>query len=140
MSDAGGYNSYLNVYLNNGNGTFRPGQKYPATGSVTDFALADVDGDGKLDIVAINGGATLDVLRGRGDGTFNSPVSYDNGRYPQRILLSDVNGDGKPDILTTTNYFSYNDVTVTLNRGDGRSAFGTSTRRATRPTPPRLAT
>ena len=119
LTDAGGSNSYVNIYLNNGNGTFRPAQPYSVSGSVTDFAVADINSDGRPDIVAITSGSTLDVLTGAGNGTFGGPVSYDNGRYPQRLAIADVNGDGKPDILTTTNYFSYNDVSVTLNAGNG---------------------
>ena len=53
-------------------------------------AVADFDGDGKLDFAAINegwsmGGAypKVTVLKGAGDGTFGNPDSFDIGTNPR---------------------------------------------------------
>jgi hypothetical protein len=76
--------------------------------------LRDLNGDGRLDIVAVND--DVSVLLGAGDGTFAAPV-----HYPVTPLgafspaLGDLNGDGKPDIVVSTG----NGISVLLNQGDG---------------------
>lgn len=73
--------------------------------------LADVDGDGHLDLVG-GGDGVLKIFHGRGDGTFDtSPivtVDYTNGStaespgagtYVGPYACLDLNGDGIPDIV-----------------------------------------
>ena len=68
------------------------------------MALADVNGDGKPDIVvAIIGSNTVGVLLGNGNGTFQDQQAFATGVNPSSVALGDVNGDGKPD-LVVTNY------------------------------------
>lgn len=98
---------------------------YPV-GSLRDSSLpiiaaADVDGDGRLDLVASNWvprEATFAVLRNRGDGRFASAVLHEFGVVPFRLALADVDGDGAPDVITATN-FSGPWINVFRNRGDG---------------------
>ncbi len=110
----------LSVLLGNGDGTFHSGATYSSGGTHTEsVAVADVNGDGKLDIVATNGDSgTVAVLLGNGDGTFQPVVTYDSGgSTPFSVAVADVNGDGKPD-LVVTNSFS-DTVGVLLGNGDG---------------------
>jgi hypothetical protein len=58
-----------------------------------EFVACDIDGDGKLDIVA--GAAWLENL---GDGTFK-PHIIGEGFQAARVAVADFNGDGRPDIL-----------------------------------------
>jgi len=62
--------------------------------------LADVDGDGRADILlAENAGAgRLIVLRNEGEGRF-SPHVITQGKPIRGARAVDVNGDGRPDIL-----------------------------------------
>lgn len=87
-------------------------------------ALADVNGDGKPDLVVTNiNSSSVGVLLGNGDGTFQAVVTYDSGPSdPTGVVIADVNGDGKPDLLVA-NYCSTScangSVAVLLGNGDG---------------------
>lgn len=110
----------LTVYLNNGDGTFQTGVYYSAgTESVdnTDASIApqavtiaDVNGDGKNDIVSSNPkGGDVTILLGNGDGTVNVPtVGYSTGGNPKTsALVADFNGDGLADIIVPDDEFSF---------------------------------
>ncbi len=60
----------MSVLLNLGNGTFAPAVSYAAGESTSSVAAADVDGDGKPDLVTANGGGNASVLLNLGNGTF----------------------------------------------------------------------
>ena len=68
---------------------------------VPPFAIADFNGDGKLDIVLAPGGvppAPLQLLLGNGDGTFRQGPSLSIASPTYGIAVGDFNGDGKPDL------------------------------------------
>jgi hypothetical protein len=119
-SNGGCESGTVSVLLGNGDGTFQTAVTYGTGGIYADsVAVADVNGDGKLDVVAGNyGSSDVDVLLGNGDGTFQTAVTYDSGgSNPYSGAVADVNGDGKPDILVA-NHGSSN-VGVLLGNGDG---------------------
>ncbi|MGA2019216.1 MAG: FG-GAP-like repeat-containing protein [Candidatus Sulfotelmatobacter sp.] len=110
----------LTVYLNNGDGTFQTGVYYSAGTESLDstvayisplaVTIADVNGDGKNDIVSSNhDGGDVTILLGNGDGTVKVPtVGYGTGGFPRTsALVADFNGDGFADIIVPDYEFSF---------------------------------
>jgi len=121
----------VGVLLGNGDGTFQTPITYPTNNNGQFVVLADVNGDGKLDIVLADecsdsnctSGAVI-VMLGNGDGTFQPGVSYNSGGlYALGLAVGDTNGDGKLDIMVTNECQSNSDcsgsVGVLLGNGDG---------------------
>ncbi|MFY9558990.1 MAG: FG-GAP-like repeat-containing protein, partial [Terriglobales bacterium] len=85
---------------------FKPAQNYRVGGGVTSAAVADLNGDGKPDLVVTSGAGGNDghgvvtVLLGTGDGTFHRLTGFDSGAgFATSVAVADVNGDGKPDLV-----------------------------------------
>jgi hypothetical protein len=115
----------VGVLLGNGDGTFRAAETYGTGGrGVVSVAVADVNGDGKPDVVVANACAssncietTVGVLLGNGDGTFQGVVTYaSGGNQGTSIAVADVNGDGNPDLLVV---HESSQLGVLLGNGDG---------------------
>src|SRR6202044_788830 len=112
VADQGGDDVY--VMLGNGDGTFQAAVPYPTTAESHMIALGDFTGDGKLDIVNIEGTSTqgvvcdcVEVLPGNGDGTFGAPVTtpvpYNITGFT--IATGDFNEDGKLDLAVGGGFF-----------------------------------
>ena len=108
----------ISIYMGNGDGTFQPPEVIEVGTWPVGVAVADLSGNGKLDIVTANKAAgTVSVLMGNGDGTFQAPVDYAVGSDPQSVAVADLTGDGIPDIVTAN--YGGNTVSVLLGNGDG---------------------
>lgn len=101
-------NHQINVALGNGDGTFGPPLSYGIPHDAGTPIVADVNGDGKLDLV-IPGyfwGLSyqhLALALGNGDGTFGSATLYplpDGPFAPGFVAAGDFNSDGKTDLAT----------------------------------------
>lgn len=104
----------VSVLLGNGDGTFQPavttatGASGPLPGVGSQFplsvAVADVNGDGKPDLLVPNRNTTgpngVLLLLGNGDGTFQAAMFYDSGgEWPEAVATADVTRDGKSDLV-----------------------------------------
>ncbi len=133
-----GTNGGVGVLLGNGNGTFQPAVPYSAAFGVASVTAADVNADGKMDLLlATNCGSAgsytgcVGVLSGNGDGTFAAAVTYTSGGFsPTSIAVHDVNGDSKLDVvvahcgLISDNACGTGNAGVLLGNGDGTFAAG----------------
>jgi len=133
---ATGNNSVLNndyaeisVLLGTGGGKFGRDSRVHCKGdssqSVTALATADVNGDGKADIIATQSDGEhsyVCVLLGNGDGTFQNPLIQTVGSNQAHTFLvslgvGDFNGDGKVDVAVADD--TAGSVYILLGKGDG---------------------
>lgn len=94
---------FVSILPNDGNGDFSSGQAatYATGDTVNDVAVADIDGDGALDIVTTNlVDDSISLLSGDNAGGFASAINYNVGNAPRAVALGDINGDSQQDIVT----------------------------------------
>jgi len=81
-------------------------------------AVADLNGDGILDIVSVDTqNNAIRVLLGKANGTFQNPVSYATGNGPSGLVIRDLQGTFFQSIAVA-NYID-GTVSVFLNNGNG---------------------
>lgn len=128
VANAGSENSdsgTIAVLLGDGHGDFHPApdSPFPSGHLPNDIAIADMNGDGNLDLVIANHQSPfLRVFLGDGHGGFHlapgSPIDVHSNPHPHGIAVADFNSDGKPDVATDS--WGNNQIEVLLGDGTGR--------------------
>jgi hypothetical protein len=114
----------VNVLLGLGDGTFSSPIATPTGGlHGKSVVLADVNRDGKTDLVLPGVGAVA-VLLGNGDGSFTSAPVLASGTGQTAVAVADLDGDAKPDLVVANTQGS-GGLSVRLGNGDG--SFGAAT-------------
>jgi hypothetical protein len=110
-------------FLGNGDGTFASPVSSQDIGSGQQWLLADLNGDGNLDVLSLDNGGSVDVYLGNGTGSFTAGGSYSIGVGPLSFALADINADGKLDLIAPGT--SSQNLGIVLGNGDG--TFGQPT-------------
>ena len=132
-------NAGILVTPGNGDGTYQPPIRTTLTDPANAFVVADLDGDGRKDLIVYSGPAfsvqSLTVFLGLGNGGFRvsgkitlpASASSRNLAGADPIALADFDGNGLPDIALNgsgiSNGIAVDKVSVWLNQGGG--TFGT---------------
>ena len=109
----------FSVQIANGDGTFAAPVSYtlPVKQQTSVlFATADVNNDGKADIILTNEQNLL-VYLGNGDGTLAAPKTIPLPDYVQSVSVADFNHDGKVDVALTMGR------NIAVMYGDGQGGF-----------------
>src|SRR5207253_3081173 len=89
------------LFFGAGDGTFpiHAAFSFPAALAIDQIAVADLDHDGKLDLIASDNGELI-VLAGAGGGAFPLEQLLFVGGDPIALAIADLDRDGKPDLIT----------------------------------------
>ena len=72
----------------------------PADARIRVAEAADVDGDGAMDVIAIDEAKGVSIYRGKGDATFAAPRPVgDASVVPYALTVGDLNCDGRADFV-----------------------------------------
>ncbi|HEY1379217.1 MAG TPA: FG-GAP-like repeat-containing protein [Gemmataceae bacterium] len=110
---------FVQVLLGDGLGGFALGDvEYVYSSSTVGVAVADLNADGKVDVVTANEDTdAVSVLIGNGDGTLSYDYDFATGPSPQGVAVGDLTGDGIPDLVVAGQI-----VDVLPGLGDGTFA------------------
>ena len=88
------------VALNDGKGGFTNHKPFgPVTATMRAAYAADFDGDGVMDLVAIDENSTATTMRGLANGAYAEPVALGPASAPYALAVHDIDRNGKLDII-----------------------------------------
>jgi hypothetical protein len=91
-------------------GPLGPPSSYGTACNTVRMAVADVDGDGRQDVVAAGNGVlnyevicegTVSINLGAAGGSLRTPIVISSPDKPYAVLVGDVNADGVKDVVVT---------------------------------------
>jgi hypothetical protein len=121
---------FLDVFFGDGSGAFIKSGAYGVGWSPVSVSVGDVDLDGAVDIVTVNGSArSVSVLFGDRRGSFGERTDFSTGRWPNSVALGDLDRDGDLDIVTAEG-----EPAIGVHLNAVRSPLRSDTTPPTRPT------
>lgn len=105
-----------------GTGVLSGGSEVATGDTPLRVAMADIDNDGDVDLLAPNyGGNTVSVRVNNGRGVFTGTTEIPVGANPRAVATGDIDADGDLDFLVTDDSggFSGGNVNVRVNNGSG---------------------
>ena len=127
--------SVLSIYQNLGTtgivttNSFASRLDLPLPAGMDAMTVADVDGDGKLDVVLLNDSSNqvmiLKNISSPGILTTNSfaaPVVFATGNDPRGLAVQDLDGDGRPELIVG----NWADSTVSVFHNTGAGGIATN--------------
>lgn len=137
VANYGSGSNSVSVLLGNGAGSFGAQTTFATNSAPSGVAVADYNGDGKLDLAVTHAYASMpqivgegspeavtsasaqvSVLLGNGNGTFQAKQDFSNDASGSfGIAVADFDGDGKGDLVTANGYNS--SASTLLNGGNG---------------------
>ena len=116
VANSGGTSNNVTFHAGKTGGTFAAPVSLTASGIPRSVVFADLNKDGKLDIVVANEqSATVSVLMGDGKGAFATKVDYLAGSGPYAVVAMDFTGDGILDVIVV----NYRSASLSLLTGVG---------------------
>jgi hypothetical protein len=106
----------LHVYLNQGDLTFAAAARMFIEVGPAATAVADIDGNGMLDVLTADFTGTVSLFLGNGDGTLQPARVFPVGTGPTSLDVVDIDLDGRPDVIVALDAGA---VAVLLNAGAG---------------------
>jgi FG-GAP-like repeat/Immunoglobulin I-set domain len=116
--------AYVGILRGNGDGTFRAAVEYPSGFVLSVLVPADLDGDGKTDLVGLRtsyyyygiSGIVVPMLQ-QSNGSFSVESAFVSGVGSLSLTTEDFNEDGHPDFATADTGSS----TVSILFGEGEN-------------------
>ena len=116
------FQASITTPMGDGHGHFTAPVRPNLAPSPVNAVAADVNGDGKMDLVVVNQNTLtslreVSILPGKGNGSFGTPVVLKNvGQVPAAVAVADFNHDGIPDLVVTDTHIPAG-VRVLLGNG-----------------------
>lgn len=112
------------VLRNEGSGKFRESARIAMSRNPSEFAVADFDLDGKLDVAAADHDTfAIDILQGDGKGGLTKKSTFrarTSGKpHIHGLLAADWNSDDRPDLIL----ISVDEGELVVMDGDGKGTF-----------------
>jgi hypothetical protein len=118
--DCGSSSSSVWIFLGKKGGGFKVAQKIPLGPGAYRIRTADLNGDGKTDLVVGNFNSTgpdaVAVLLGKGNGTFSVPHYYASSGGVYGLAVGRMTSSKRPDVVTAD---FHDTVCVLLSRRNG---------------------